>query len=39
MNNFFNNLSLEKLHTGEMQASEDIIVVKEKSMQNSISLI
>ncbi|KAL1809225.1 hypothetical protein ACET3Z_026215 [Daucus carota] len=30
MNNFFNNLSSEKLHTDQMQASEDIIVVKEK---------
>uniref|UniRef100_A0A166CRJ2 Ubiquitin-like protease family profile domain-containing protein n=1 Tax=Daucus carota subsp. sativus TaxID=79200 RepID=A0A166CRJ2_DAUCS len=31
MNNFFNNLSSEKLHTDQMQASEDIIVVKEKT--------
>ncbi|XP_063940558.1 probable ubiquitin-like-specific protease 2B [Daucus carota subsp. sativus] len=38
MNNFFNNLSSEKLHTDQMQASEDIIVVKEKNLSSNMEV-
>ncbi|KAL1831635.1 hypothetical protein ACET3Z_001286 [Daucus carota] len=38
MNNFFNNLSSEKLHTDQMQTSEDIIVVKEKNLSSNMEV-